>query len=209
MTVGTPGSTNGNNPGLRYTCLQDVMTRFPETPDFPKAACPAGIMAIHHFPACWDGKNLDTPNHQDHMYNTGKGGFVAAGACPDSHPVRMPQVAFETMWNTTMFNDKSLWPTDGSQPFVWSFDDSKGYGTHGDYLFGWKGDALQRAMDSAPLNSNGIKTQSVAVANKCAIQNTVHETIDGCKLPGSLFKRPPANESFLGLEKLPGAHMAM
>jgi len=187
MTVGTPGSKTGTNPGLRYTCLQDVMTRFPETPDFPKAACPAGIMAIHHFPACWDGKNLDSPNHQDHMYNTGKGGFVAAGPCPTTHPVRIPQVAFETMWNSTGFNDKSLWPTDGSQPFVWSFDDSKGYGTHGDYLFGWKGDALQRAMDATSLQANNLKTQSVAQANQCAIKNTVKENTDGWldHLPGA------------------------
>jgi hypothetical protein len=186
MTLGTPGNKAANNPGLRYTCLQDVMTRFPETPEFPKQPCPAGVMAIHHFPACWDGKNLDTPNHQDHMYNTGKGGFVTAGACPSTHPVRMPQVAFETMWNTTQFNDKSLWPADGSQPFVWSHDDSKGYGLHGDYLFGWKGDALQRAMDSTSLLSNGLKTQSVAEANKCTIKPTVHENIDGWleKLPG-------------------------
>jgi hypothetical protein len=188
MTVGSPTNTKGGNPGLRYTCLQDIMTRGSETNEFPKQPCPAGIMAIHHFPACWDGKNLDSPNHQDHMYNTVKGAFQNAGPCPSSHPVRMPQVAYETMWNTTQFNDKSMWPTDGSQPFVWSFDDSKGYGTHGDYLFGWKGDALQRAMDSTSLVSNNLKTQSVAEANKCAIQNTVKEPIDGWldKLPGTM-----------------------
>lgn len=187
MTVGTPGNKAASNPGLHYTCLQDVMTRFPETPQFPKQPCPAGIMAIHHFPACWNGKDLDSPNHQDHMYNTGKGGFVSAGACPSSHPIRMPQVAFETMWNTTMFNDKSLWPADGSQPFVWSHDDMTGVGLHGDYLFGWKGDALQRAMDATSLLSDGaLKQQSVADCNKCSVKATVNEKIDGWldKLPG-------------------------
>jgi len=186
MTVGTPSATANVSPGLRYTCLQDIMTRAPEITTFPTAACPAGIMAMHHFPACWDGKNLDSPNHQDHMYNTGKGGFITAGACPASHPVRMPQLAFETMWNTTMFNNKADWPADGSQPFVWSYDDRKGFGTHGDYMFGWKGDALQRAMDATSLVSNNLKTQSVAQANKCTVPNTVTEPIDGWldKLPG-------------------------
>jgi hypothetical protein len=115
------------------------------------------------------------------MYNTVKGAFQNAGACPSSHPVRMPQLAFETMWNTTAFNDKSTWPADGSQPFVWSFDDRRGYGTHGDYMFGWKGDALQKAMDSTSLVSNNLKTQSVAEANKCTIKNTVNDDLDGCK----------------------------
>jgi hypothetical protein len=180
MTVGSPSSNKEMTPGLRYTCLQDVMTRFPETAAFPKSPCPAGIMAVHHFPACWDGKNLDSANHQDHMYDTNIGAFSPNRACPSSHPVRMPQVAFETMWDTRPFNDKSLWPADGSQPFVWSYQDSQGFGTHADYLFGWKGDALQRAMDAKSTNGNGgLKTQTVDQANRCSIKSTVNEEIDG------------------------------
>jgi hypothetical protein len=195
MVLGSPSTTGRQgNPGLRYTCLQDVMTRFPEIPDFPKSPCPAGIMAIHHFPACWDGKNLDSPDHGAHMYNTGRGGFVSAGACPTTHPIRMPQVAFETMWDTKGFNDKAQWPADGSQPFVWSHGDEKGYGLHGDYLFGWKGDALQRAMDATQLTGNGgLKTQSVAQANKCQVKPTVHEDIDGCKLTCPCNKKTDEN----------------
>jgi hypothetical protein len=196
MTVGSP-TTNTKaaavaHTGIRYTCLQTVMTRGQETPDFPKAPCPAGIMAIHHFPACWDGKNLDSANHQDHMFDTGKGGFQNAGPCPDSHPVRMPQLAYETLWDTSAFNDKSLWPTDGSQPFVWSaLADSTGYASHGDYVFGWKGDALQKAMDSTCMfqacgNGKPLKSQSAADLNKCSIKNTVTEETQGWlpALPG-------------------------
>jgi hypothetical protein len=55
MTVGNAATDTldgaKKHAGLRYTCLQTVMTRFPETVDFPKDPCPAGIMAEHHFPA--------------------------------------------------------------------------------------------------------------------------------------------------------------
>jgi hypothetical protein len=76
------------------------------------------------------------------MFNTAGEAFSVARPCPASHPVRMPQLAFETMWDTTPFNDRSLWPEDGSQPFVWSHDDALGYDTHADYVFGWQGDSL-------------------------------------------------------------------
>ena len=48
MTVGNPSTTtiNGTKKGLAYTCLQTILTRGYETPDFPKEPCPAGIMAI-------------------------------------------------------------------------------------------------------------------------------------------------------------------
>jgi hypothetical protein len=144
-------------------------------------------MTEHHFPACWDGKTLDPPDHQSHMYDTAaSSGFVNAGACPASHPVRMPQLAYETLWNTTQFNDKSLWPTDGSQPFVWSTGDKAGWSTHGDYVFGWKDDALQRAMNSSCMfqacgNGNPLKSQSPAQQNQCTIKSTVTEDTQGCE----------------------------
>ncbi|KAJ3552587.1 hypothetical protein NPX13_g11076 [Xylaria arbuscula] len=54
---------------------------------------------------------------------------------------------YEIMFDTRQFNNKAEWPADGSLPWYWSMGDNTGYGLHGDYLFGWKGDALQKAMD--------------------------------------------------------------
>lgn len=124
------------------------------------------------------------------MFLTGHGGFRVADPCPASHPVRMPQVAYETMWDTSVFNDKDLWPEDGSQPFIWSTGDTKGYSTHADYLFGWEGDSLQRAMDSncffqrcslGKYPEGVLKVQTPEEQNACKIETTVKEPVDGCK----------------------------
>ncbi|KAK4195265.1 hypothetical protein QBC40DRAFT_236867 [Triangularia verruculosa] len=186
MTVGTPVQAGKPRVGLRYQCLQG-QNRGRELDDFPTSPCSGGIFTTHHFPACWDGKNLDSPDHQSHMYNTvTRDGFLNAGPCPSSHPIRMPQVAFETVWDTTKFN--SMWPSGGKNPFVWSFEGTGG-GTHADYMFGWKGDSLQRAMDKSECFYDGcgsIQKQQMAVANRCAIKETVQEKTDGwmVKLPG-------------------------
>lgn len=65
----------------------------------------------------------------------------------------------------------------------WLCSGRTGYGNHGDYVFGWKGDALQRAMDSSNCNVNcpALKTQSIQTGNKCTQKQKVKEEIDGCE----------------------------
>ncbi|KAJ4287940.1 hypothetical protein N0V90_011955 [Kalmusia sp. IMI 367209] len=168
----------------------------PDTQELPKSTCAGGIRTIITFPTCWDGKNLDSPDHKSHLaYATGSqaNDVGPTGTCPKTHPVVIPQVMYEVMWDTRPFNDKSLWPADGSQPFVWSTGDQRGYSNHGDYVFGWKDDSLQRAMDT---KCNGdacsaLKSQSNEEAMKCTVPRTVNENIDGWleNLPGNKLER--------------------
>jgi len=46
------------------------------------------------------------------------------GKCPDTHPVHLPQLMYEIMWETQPFNKEELWNEDGSQPFVFSMGDA-------------------------------------------------------------------------------------
>jgi Domain of unknown function (DUF1996) len=103
---------------LTYTCMENQSSRSPETLEFPKGPCSAGIMANHIFPTCWDGVNLDSDNHQDHVSYPESGTFESGGPCPATHPVKVPQLMLETVWDTRAFNNKEDWPEDGSQPLV-------------------------------------------------------------------------------------------
>jgi hypothetical protein len=56
--------------------------------------CPAerGLRMLVTFPDCWDGVQLDAPDHAAHVaYSTG-------GACPDSHSVHVPQLQFAVQY---------------------------------------------------------------------------------------------------------------
>ena len=177
--------------------------------EMPKKACPGGIRTTVRFPTCWDGVNLDSPDHMQHVSYPETGTFENSGKCPSTHPVKLPQLMFEVIWDTAGFNDKAEWPADGSQPFTFSQGDATGYGQHGDCksselvmngsgiltsiftdVFGWEGDSLQKAMASSCFgaNCNVLKSQSFAEANKCAIRKTVDEDVDGwlTQIPGGM-----------------------
>ena len=72
-------------------------------------------------PRCWDGKNLDTPDHKSHVAYGQGSGASGGGACPSSHPVKLPQVMYELMWDVSKFSDKSIWP-DSGPAFVYSMN---------------------------------------------------------------------------------------
>lgn len=135
MLVGEAGLRAGQGPQQRQLCHRCFST-FDQAPfggapctgddtqTLPTKPCPGGIRTTITFPTCWDGKNVDSPNHKDHVAYPAAGTFETTGSCPASHPVRLPQLMYEVMWDTRQFNNQSMWPTDGSQPFVYSMGDT-------------------------------------------------------------------------------------
>jgi hypothetical protein len=90
------------------------------------------------FPTCWDGVNIDSPDHQSHVSYAvipfepyGEPAVsrpytpaLDRGKCPDTHPVHLPQVMYEVIFDTTAFKDEE-WPAEnGTQPFVFSMGDA-------------------------------------------------------------------------------------
>ncbi|KAK0734507.1 hypothetical protein B0T26DRAFT_737163 [Lasiosphaeria miniovina] len=166
---------NGNGEGF-IPCLA------PDASGFPARICPKGIRASVKFPSCWDGKNLDSPDHRSHVAYWSGSGVLAGAECPASHPVRIPQLMYEINWDTAAFNDPRYFEG-GRQPFVYSFGDATGHGQHGDCLFGWQGDALQRGMDALLgddcLNDAcaTLKSQSAQDVVKCTKKTQVPEDV--------------------------------
>jgi hypothetical protein len=153
-----------------------------DTAELPKKACAGGIRVTVIFPSCWDGKNLDSPDHRSHVAYAPGGQALAGDKCPATHPVRIPQVMYEIMYDTSAFANPDYYKG-GKQPLVYSFGDTTGYGAHGDYLFGWKGDALQRAMDSLGKNCWSetcpeLKMQSGADLKACTKAQQAKEEIN-------------------------------
>lgn len=164
--------------------------------NLPDKPCLGGIRSNTFFPACWDGVNLDSSDHKSHVafyenVDPQAGLFVSRGTCPASHPVKIPALFFETSWDTKPFN--SMWPADGKQPFILSMGDPTGFGHHGDYIFGWEGDSLQRAMDKCtdifgrPADCTELTLQTDEEMNQCAQLPRVDEKVESeylAALPG-------------------------
>jgi hypothetical protein len=84
----------------------------PDAQTLPKGFCAGGIRSIITFPTCWDGKNLDSPDHKAHVSypasGSGANDVGSNGKCPQTHPVKIPQLMLEVMWDVSIVNS-SFW----------------------------------------------------------------------------------------------------
>ena len=112
-------------------------------------ACPIGdrVYMIIFFPNCWDGVNLDVPDHRSHMAYAGAYNWPTPGiVCPSSHPVALPSVSYIMKFKVTAEN---AGPDGTSRDWFLSSDmydlDSNpgGYSIHGDWFMAWNEEVMQ------------------------------------------------------------------
>jgi hypothetical protein len=140
MLAGNPvlRNTTGESFGICHRCVNKDSNPFGgapcvdgDTTNLPTRMCEGGIRTQVTFPTCWDGVNLDSPDHQSHVAYAEipyepyapPMGSQNRGRCPQSHPVHLPQIMYEVMFDTTPFNKEELWGPNGTQPFVYSMGD--------------------------------------------------------------------------------------
>ena len=80
------------------------------------------------FPSCWDGKNLDSANHQSHV------AYPVGGRCPAKFAHALPQISLIYLYRTTGGPTASL--ASGGQ-----------LSGHGDFFNAWRQSDLQSLVD--------------------------------------------------------------
>jgi len=67
---------------------------------FIDSQCADGLRLEVAFPSCWNGKDMDSPNHKSHVAYSS---LIFDGSCPTGFNVRVPTIFFETIFWTPKF----------------------------------------------------------------------------------------------------------
>lgn len=122
----------GKSAGLHFNCVGGPDTKNKRNLEELQAACPVNkqFIATVTFPSCWDGKNLDSPNHRSHMAYAGYGsrGWLK---CPASHPYVIPKLEQKYTYSQAA-GEVYSYASDAQVPGA-----RRGETGHGDFFEAW------------------------------------------------------------------------
>ncbi len=100
------------------------------------ASCPVGDIATLtiSFPQCWDGVNLDSPDHKSHMAYPVYRNPPQRSTCPSTHPVMLPIISEIFHWKVASGMDTNYWRLTSD---MYSTSTRGGYSAHADWMNGW------------------------------------------------------------------------
>jgi len=73
----------GSPPAIAFWSCKNEGTRYTSAPKCDDGSFPRAIV---HFPQCWDGVRLDSPDHRSHV------AYPRKDVCPATHPVKLPHI---------------------------------------------------------------------------------------------------------------------
>lgn len=88
MIAGYDAATGRDGDSFSWYCevSQDKGPTIPTCPDDE-------LVGVNlPFPACWDGTNLDAPDHRSHVAHKVRDARSGRESCPPSHPVHLPEL---------------------------------------------------------------------------------------------------------------------
>lgn len=99
-------------------------------------SCPVGdrVTLTINFPQCWDGVNLDSPDHKSHMAYPNFRNPPQRSTCPSTHPVMLPIISEIFHWKVTAGMDMAYWRLSSD---MYSTSTRGGYSAHADWMNGW------------------------------------------------------------------------
>lgn len=100
------------------------------------ADCPVGgiIEATIEFPMCWNGKDLDSPDHKSHMAFTVWNNDKRVVECPSTHPVQVPTLTEKVQYNVTEAGASARWRLSSDN---YGTDKPGGFSIHADWFNAW------------------------------------------------------------------------
>jgi hypothetical protein len=162
MIAGNPTSTGPQehvlfdciNTGDALSYYNGIRDRRAIPPD-----CPEGkiIQVRITFPQCWDGVNLDSPDHKSHMaYPLGFAWPVALG-CPSSHPVPLTEIIQHFRYRVGPGGSADY----GFVTDLYDLEKPRGYSFHADWWNGWDPATINRIVDDCVSNRHDCRMNLV------------------------------------------------
>lgn len=117
----------------------------------PECVAPDRLRFDLFFPSCWNGRDLDSADHQSHLAYPVTTGQTTA--CPASHPVPIVRVSYHYAFGVRPENaDPTSRSSRGwrlsSDMYAVSATQAGGLSLHGDWVNGWHVEVLQTVLDS-------------------------------------------------------------
>ncbi len=107
------------------------------------------LRQVVEFPTCWNGVDLDSPSHVDHMRSFWL--FNVAGACPPGYTVQTTGVSYQIDYYFTSLTHDAVNGRGLTDVKYWRLSSDNyadtlpaGYSSHGDWFHGWQQSIMDR-----------------------------------------------------------------